>query len=363
MANPEHLEILKQGVEVWNKWRAENPGAIVDLEGANLTGANLAKANLMRATLFNADLTGANLTEVDFRIADLWRVNLTGANLTKANLLGAFLNGAWLNKATLTKANFGSAVLLGADLTGADLRSANLRGANLTETNLEGANLTNCSIYGVSAWNVNLHETKQSNLIITPPNEPEITVDNLEVAQFVYLLLNNKKIRDVIDTIGEKGVLILGRFTSERKAVLDSIRNELRNMGFVPMMFDFEKPTQRDFTETIKTLAGLSRFIIADITNPKSSPLELQATMPDYMIPFVPIIHEDEQPFAMFRDLKQKYGNWVLDVLQYDSADNLVKVIDKAVVRPALEMSDALLMKKAESISLRHVKDYEENFE
>ena len=25
MANPEHLEILKQGVDVWNKWREENP--------------------------------------------------------------------------------------------------------------------------------------------------------------------------------------------------------------------------------------------------------------------------------------------------------------------------------------------------
>src|SRR5215207_2029801 len=31
--------------------------------------------------------------------------------------------------------------------------------------------------------------------------EPEITVDNIEVAQFVYLLLHNEKIRDVIDTI------------------------------------------------------------------------------------------------------------------------------------------------------------------
>jgi hypothetical protein len=37
------------------------------------------------------------------------------------------------------------------------------------------------------------------------------------------------------------------------------------------------------------------------------------------MIPFVPIIHEDEEPFSMFRDLKQKYGEWVLDVLEYDS--------------------------------------------
>jgi hypothetical protein len=42
---------------------------------------------------------------------------------------------------------------------------------------------------------------KQQNLIITSSNESEITVDNIEVAQFVYLLLHNEKIRDVIDTI------------------------------------------------------------------------------------------------------------------------------------------------------------------
>ena len=32
-----------------------------------------------------------------------------------------------------------------------------------------------------------------------------VTVDDLEVAQFVYLMLNNRKIRNVIDTIGKKG--------------------------------------------------------------------------------------------------------------------------------------------------------------
>jgi hypothetical protein len=44
--------------------------------------------------------------------------------------------------------------------------------------------------------------TKQQGLIITPFDEPTVTVDNIEVAQFVYLLLRNEKIRDVIDTIG-----------------------------------------------------------------------------------------------------------------------------------------------------------------
>jgi hypothetical protein len=35
-----------------------------------------------------------------------------------------------------------------------------------------------------------------------------VTVDNIEVAQFVYLLLHNEKIRDVIDTVG-RGSLVL----------------------------------------------------------------------------------------------------------------------------------------------------------
>ena len=129
------------------------------------------------------------------------------------------------------------------------------------------------------------------------------------------------------------------------------------------MMFDFEKPSQRDFTETIKTLAGMSRFIIADITNPKSAPLELQATMPDYMIPFVPIIQEGEEPFSMFRDLKQKYGAWVLDVLEYDSAEGLIDVMDDAVVQPALDKAYELIDRKAEDLKKRHVRDYKKKLD
>jgi hypothetical protein len=210
----------------------------------------------------------------------------------------------------------------------------------------------------MSAWDITLTGAVQSDLIITPPAEPDIRVDDLKVAQFIYLLLNNVEIRNVIDTIGAKGVLILGRFTNERKTVLDAIRDKLREMGFVPMMFDFDRPTQRDFTETIKTLAGLSRFIIADITNPKASPLELQATVPDYMIPLVPIIQEQEEPFAMFRDLRQKYGEWVLDVLEYDSVSNLLRVFQHAVVSPALARANELVVKRAQAIHKRHVSDY-----
>ena len=38
MADRKQLKILKQGVEVWNAWREENPDAKIDLCGAELDG-------------------------------------------------------------------------------------------------------------------------------------------------------------------------------------------------------------------------------------------------------------------------------------------------------------------------------------
>jgi hypothetical protein len=185
---------------------------------------------------------------------------------------------AWRNE-NPTRPNLGGAHLILANLIEANLSGANLSGAGLNtvtlvETDLTGADLTGCRIYGVSAWRLKLDNVKQQNLIITPANEPEITVDNIEVAQFVYLLLHNPKIRDVIDTIGKKGVLLLGRFTEGRIEILERLRTKLRELGFVPMVFNFDKPDTKNFTETVRLLANLSHFVIVDISNPRSAPLE-----------------------------------------------------------------------------------------
>ena len=223
------------------------------------------------------------------------------------------------------------------------------------DTDLTDADLTGCRIYGVSAWGLKLERTKQQNLVITPEDEPEITVDNIEVAQFVYLLLHNEKIRDVIDTIGKKGVLLLGRFTEGRIEVLERLREKLRNLGFVPMVFNFDKPETKDFTETVRLLAGLSQFVIVDITNPRSAPLELQATVPDYMVPFVPIMEEGEEPFAMFVDLQNKY-DWVLEpVIGYSSVDRLIEVLEDKIVRPAEAKFNQLLARRTKQLRVENV--------
>ena len=390
MANEKHVAILKQGVDAWNAWRDENPDIRPDLREANLHGANLREAdfesaglreaNLHGADLYGADLSranlsganlyreglseanlgGANLREADFESADLSRANLSGANLQKAKLIEADLTEANLRRAMLDGANLRGADLSRANLSRANLSRADLRGANLdsatlVRTDLRGADVTGCRIYGVSAWGLKLKRTKQEDLVITPQDEPTVTVDNIEVAQFVYLLLHNEKIRDVIDTIGKKGVLLLGRFTEGRMVVLERLREKLRDLGFVPMVFNFDKPETKDFTETVRLLCNLSHFVIVDITNPRSAPLELQATVPDYMVPFAPILQEGEQPFSMFVDLQNKY-DWVLQpVVGYPSVDRLIEVLKDKIVRPAEKKFNKLVARRTKRLRVENV--------
>jgi hypothetical protein len=356
VADPEHLEILQHGIAVWNAWRTKERSIIPVLNGANLEGANLSGANLGEANLNEAKLEGANLSEAFLSAAYLRHAILSGANLSEAFLGGARLDGAILNEANLSGANLEWANLSGAFLNGANLEGANLNGAQLVGTNLVDATLTDCSIYGVSAWGVTLSErTKQQGLIITPKGEPAVTVDDLEVAQFVYLLLHNEKIRRVIDTVGKKGVLLLGRFTEGRIAVLERLRDGLRERGYLPIVFNFDKPETKDFTETVRLLAGLSKFVIADLTSPKSAPYELGAIVSQTMIPFQPIIAAGETPFAMLQDLWINYPDRVFRPIHYSSVDALIASLDEKIIRPAEARFVELLKRKADTMGGEHV--------
>jgi uncharacterized protein YjbI with pentapeptide repeats len=374
MANDEHVALLKKGAEAWNAWRADNPdirpdaggaaiaawGAAIaanpwnawradnpdirpDLRGANLgraslTAARLNQANLSRANLSEAWLNQANLSQANLSGANLSDANLSGAELSKADLSGANLSGAYFWAANLSGANLSQANLFGASLfhanfSGANLSQADLQLASLVDTNFTGADLTGCRIYGVSAWGLKLERTTQRDLVITRLSESKITVDNIEVAQFIHILLHNQKVRDVIDTITSKVVLILGRFTNERKAVLDALREELRQRNYLPILFDFNVPATRDITETVSLLARMARFIIADLTDPSSIPKELEAIVPGLAVPVQPLLEGASRPYSMFRDY-WKY-DWVLPVYRYEGLEPLLATLAENVIAPA----------------------------
>jgi hypothetical protein len=219
----------------------------------------------------------------------------------------------------------------------------------LVGTNFARADLSGCAIYGSAAWDVELEGTIQTDLIITPDGHPPIRVDDLEVGQFLYLMLYNQKLRRVIDTITSKVVLILGRFTPERRRVLDALREELRKAGrgYVPVVFDFEKPERRDLTETVTLLAHMARFIIADITDPHSIPHELATIVPTLAVPVQPVILNTQQDYDLFSSL-QKYS-WVLPVHRYRDPESLVASLAEHVIRPAEIVADALIAQRTRS--------------
>jgi hypothetical protein len=272
MGNPAHMSIaLKSSVSEWNKWRDSNLRTQPDLT--------------------RIDLSGRNLSGIDFR----------GVGLFKANLSRANLRGAILRQSIMIEAN-----IMGADLTGAH-------------------------VYGVSAWDLKTARSVQNDLVITKPGATAVTCDNIEVAQMIHLLISNPKTRDVIDAIARKSVLILGRFTPSRKAVLDMIRNALRKKNLLPVVFDFDGPTSRDVTDTVKILALLSRAVIADVTDPASSPYELGTIVPMIKSPVFPLVLEKQRPFGMMKDLER--FPWFKGTQSYRSRADLERRVIPGLVR------------------------------
>lgn len=122
MANPEHIQILKNSVRKWNNWRKENPEILPDLSDTNLSGMKLAHANLQDANLRWSFLQEADLQMANLQNANFERANISGANLRAANLQESNLRGANLAEAKLVSANLKNARLTDANLIGTNLK-------------------------------------------------------------------------------------------------------------------------------------------------------------------------------------------------------------------------------------------------
>jgi len=108
----------------------------------------------------------------------------------------------------------------------------------------------------------------------------------------------------------------LRRLPGHCRASLDALRENLRDHDLVPILFDFDQPAHRNTTETVTTLARMARFIIADLTHPRSIPQELQAIVPDLpSVPVQPILLAGQEPWGMFPHFL-RYP-WVLPPYQY----------------------------------------------
>ncbi|GAK56068.1 pentapeptide repeat protein [Candidatus Vecturithrix granuli] len=385
MANKKHLELMKQGGKIWNRWRETTDEKKPDLSGANLRGAdlrnvdlswvNLMEANLQETKLAWANLRRANLRKADLRRAILREANLSWSNLSWANLREAYLRQANLRKADLSWANLkeanlreadlreadlheadlrsanlqetdlkeanlreaylSDAVFRSADLGGADLRDADLRGAQLFKSDLSAANLSGCHVYGLFSWENILNDTtNQQDLILTDWDEPIVSIDELDVAQFMYLLLHNPKIPHIFQTLPSQLVILLGRFGQERKPVLDELRDALRQHDYMPVLLDFHRPENQDFTHLVTTITRFARFIIVDFTQPKTILKPAAYIVRTTLLPFQPILtqHDQQEP-PILQTLRHHYKT-VLDTVCFTSPQDIARSFQSQIMIP-----------------------------
>jgi hypothetical protein len=148
----------------------------------------------------------------------------------------------------------------------------------------------------------------------------------------------------MLSDIAQRSVLILGRFTDERKAVLDAIKTALATppRTYVPILFDFDKPDERDLIESIVRYAAVSRFVIADLSDPKSVPAELQAIVPQFpSLPVVPIIEASQREYPVSDHILRR-ESVVKPVVRYRNVKDLLAVLDDEVLAPAEALYEEL---------------------
>ena len=344
MANEKHFNILRQGANAWNSWRVANRHirpelSQVDFEKEIRSGPGPYDL----PDLSGFDFSGGNLNGIVWRNSIVDHCNFDDCQIDYADLcFSSFLECTFrrtsMRATKIGSSSFGECEFENADLAycsaeetsfkGSIISDSSLNHVQLVKADLSDVVLHNTSVYGISAWDLELEGAKQSDLMITD-DWPTLTVDSIEVAQFICLLVKSSKIRDVIDTLVSRVVLILGRFSPEGKPTLHRIQDLLRDRGYVSIIFDFKGPESRDLTETIRTLAHLSRFVIVDLTDPSSVPHELAAVVPLLpSVPVQPLIRAGNRPYGMFEHI-HRYP-WVMSLQEYNPA-NLEEIVGRSV--------------------------------
>jgi hypothetical protein len=328
-----YYRILEKGVTYWNQWRRRNPHVRPVLSGDRDLHARF-----------------STLEGVDFSYTDLCGSNLTGVVWQRASFHQAILANADFTRADLRWSNFCRTDLYETTFHGAHLEGANLQGVQLARTDLTSAHLHGCTIYGMSVWDVSLAGADESDLKIRYRPNPDVareedaTVHSLDLASFMHLTRDKRNISRVIQATNESWVLLLGRFT-QGKGPLDALEQELRHRQFVPIIFDFPRPEERDLIETLLLLAGLSGFVIVEITDPKSTPLEMLAIASSYAVPIVPIMSaETGEEFGMFSGLRK--FPWVRDTRRYASLDDLKTTLLDDIIAEVQSLSARLMGSK-----------------
>ena len=153
MANSQHVELLRKGVDAWNESRRYQDFT-PDLSDEDI--AQILRDSLITTDKGQPDLSSINLSNALLFDCNLSETSLFMANLRDARLQRAQLQKSWLLNADLTQASLRDANLTSAMLLGAKLWQADLEGSKLVNAQLGDADLVGAKLKGSRFWRANM---------------------------------------------------------------------------------------------------------------------------------------------------------------------------------------------------------------
>jgi len=357
------LDSLKKSDKfIWNHWKNSYDSNEIAFQGINFS-------NIIDKTLIKYDFSGVYFNDCTFKDIQFVECNLERSEFNRCVIEGSrsrFTDSNFkksnFNFVEFSQVGFSGSILSNCVFKNCQLKELNFYEASLIKSEFYDCLIVDCDIFGANIWSIISENTTQKDLKIPfgqktiNRDKEQITIDDIELANIVYLLAVNSNFTKFINQSKSNFVLILGRF-GENLERLRKIKEKLRKENFSPIVFDFESPDTLDLIEMIILLSLLSKFIIVDLSEPKSVPAELQAILSTLMIPVVPILNRNSTVYGTY-SFTNRYS-WVLPVLIFDNIEEVLKVFKKAIIDPANDLYEEIFKLKNKKTGTREAKDIE----
>ena len=306
-----------------------------DLQRARLRDVDVNGCRFRGGSLRNADLWLARFRNGEFRQTEMGWLTASGGSFDSVQFFDTELDGARFLSVGFRGASFENVQLphsVWSDIKLEDSRWRNvdLRHASFFRVNCDGASFENCNVFGLGVCELAGQLRRESRLLCGEGPDP-LLLNDLRFAPFLHELAYEDAFGRVVEALTAKFVLILGRFTDDRKPILDRLRRALRHFGYVPHLVDYD--CKQSWLHVVKTAAMCSRFVIADLTEPRSVPAEvveilrLRETL--IVAPIVQAGYDEPPIFGELRATGQ-----LLTKYEYRDADVLIRHLATAVIEP-----------------------------
>lgn len=312
------------------------------LYGLNLQAQKFVDCKFVNLEFRNSSFRGSAFKNcrfnqrVDFFDTDISRCRFTGCGFSDSKIIESNLNNSVFNDCTFSEIDF--------------------YGSSFINAHFLGGVLSDCSVYGVNVWNITMEDVKQSGFIVKHDLAKDVVteVNDIELASLVNYLADNRKFSSMYD--GSNFVLILGNFGPEHKENLEHLKTKLSNFrNYVPILCDWSVGDARNLLELIVLLAGFSRFIVVDLSGPRSVPAELQAILTSMLIPVIPLICKNEDAYSAYSYISR--FQWVEDLVRYENFGEILDNLETIIVNRAEKLISELREIRQEKIKVLDIDD------